>query len=609
MDKLNNEQYRAVTHGDGPMLVLAGPGSGKTYVLIRRVEHLITVRHVPPENILVLTFSKEAAATMQSRFFSSNSNLHYPVSFGTFHAVFYNILKSCGYCRDETILNPEKKRTLLRNVARRKNIPQYNDISWLNKTLGNISLKKNSCNTELDKLNRIEYEQLCTVYDPYIELCRSEGVIDFDDMISKCLKLLKQDSSILGYWQNKFKYICVDEFQDIDPNQYEIMMLLAGNNQNLFCVGDDDQSIYSFRGANPELMRRFREDTKSCLTVNLKVNYRCAERIVNSAASLIAINDNRLDKEQECRLAAPLGDINYRCFGNREAEVQYVLSVVESLLHNEPDNSIGILYRANAEAELLEERFRLNGIQYNRTEGSHNYYGKEWIQDILAYFRVAIYNDRASMIRILNKPERNLVREAMRNSEDCFASLIRYYREDTDMLPVIDRVIAQLDYVKKLNPFAGVNYILNGIGLKKYIEKTYFEGDSIMLSEAVNELLTRAKGFTSVERWLDYVQLNDDESKSYNKNAHINMMTVHASKGLEFDNCIIIGLQEGVFPVKMADTKETLEEERRLFYVAMTRAKNKLWLIGRRMDELGKRESRFIAEALVPKEEVIVHRF
>ncbi len=598
MNQLNNEQYRAVTHCDGPMLVVAGPGSGKTYVLVKHIEFLIKERKISPENILVLTFSKEAAYEMQSRFLSNDKEKSYPVCFGTFHSVFYYILRTEGKFESKEVLTLKKKKQLLSSVALKKGIRKYNDAGWLTTMLSIISLKKSGCIGSYKQLNESQQEDLNLIYDAYMQLCRNEEAIDFDDMIYECLQLLGSNSRIREKWQNRFKYILVDEFQDIDHNQYEILKLLAGEKRNLFCVGDDDQSIYSFRGAVPKLMFKFVEDNKNISIVKLTVNYRCTVNVIESSLKLIGKNKARFDKKIAPRMQAQKGRISCRCFIDRKSENSYCVEVIRKLLAE--NREVGVLYRNNRTGDLLEEYLKKEEISYGREGNGISYYDREYVKDIITYLQLSYKEDRDKYIRIMNKPERGLLREGFREGAFERGCVRDYFRYDKEATGKLEKLFRDIDFIKELNPYAAVNYILNGIEMRKYIKETYFGNlDGEEFEDVIKELFAHAENFGSVREWLEFVNAESSNEKAKERGNYkgLRLMTIHASKGLEFDNCIIIGLQEGLFPTKMSNTEELMEEERRLFYVALTRSRNDVWLIGRRRDNYGKRESRFISEA------------
>ena len=603
MIQFNTEQQRAVGHVNGPMLVLAGPGSGKTAVLTGRVLRLIKDEGIDPYNILVLTFSRAAASEMQSRF-NALAGETYPVSFGTFHAIFYHILKRQGLYRTGEILNHKKKTELLKKAAMRAGVRHKKDMLWSDRMLSLISLKKMNCGRELSIMTQDEEDDLTKIFEPYVALCRTEDLLDFDDMINECLKALKGNDRILKKWQERYRYILVDEFQDIDPRQYEILTLLAGKNGNVFCVGDDDQSIYSFRGAEPSLMRQFTEEYRDISIVTLRNNYRCPGEVIEHAQQLISKNRDRFDKKQICDSECGRC-IEYKCFRTAYEEAGYCVDTVKRILDlacrdKDAHASVGILYRISQGADAIEDALRSAGISCRRHDRHESFYGREWLKDITAYLKLSLNYDRNALLRILNRPERGLLRESVSSDMTDRTRMLAYYEGDQNTKEKCEELLRNIDFIGGLNCFAALNFILHGIGMYDYIREKYFESSTDEeYEETINDLRDRARGFATVSEWLKHIE-RSERLNTYNTDdadAQVELMTVHASKGLEFDNVIITGLQEGVFPGKRCETAEDIEEERRLFYVAMTRCRKRLWVLGRRRDDYGKRESRFIAEA------------
>ena len=602
MKQFNDEQYRAVMHRDGPMLVLAGPGTGKTAVIVGRTLHLIKDEHIDPYNILVLTFSRAAAASMQSRFFET-SNISYSVTFGTFHATFYHILKRQGMYRTGTILTADKKSYILKKISKKTGALLHKDPGMLNRMIECISYKKSGNLRLLDEMMDDECSTLELVYDEYVKQCRQEGYIDFDDMINECLNALKGNEKILNKWRDRFRYILVDEFQDIDPRQYEVLKLLAGKDANIFCVGDDDQSIYSFRGSVPEIMREMTKDYPDTQIVTLKVNYRCPQEVVDHARKLIIHNGTRFDKTQICKNMSMSGCTEYRCFKSAAEEAQYCMDIImQKLTHKDPDNTetMGILYRISQSADMLEELMKRSPIRYRRKDAHGDLYDKEWVRDIFAYLKLTLSDSIDLWTRILNRPWRGLSRENLNGSGTVRENMLKYHEDDPESCRAIRKLHKDIDFIKDMNCFGALNYILKGAGMYGYIKETYFKGRSEEFEESLNELMQRARIYGSIEEWMnavdeDNVLMTGDDTVT--DDIDVEFMTIHSSKGLEFDNVIMIGLQEGVFPGKQCGSAGELEEERRLFYVAMTRCRKRLWLLGRRKDDYGKRESRFLSEA------------
>ncbi len=596
MTKLNTEQLRAVNHRDGPMLVLAGPGSGKTAVLVNRVLHLVKEEHVDPHSILVLTFSRAAAEQMQDRFYAL-ANASLPVSFGTFHAIFYHILKSQGLYRKAEILTLNKKTELMKRASVRKRIRDRNDPSFIIRLIELADIKKSGHEEELQKADDRERDALTLVFDEYNRLCIDGGYIDFGDMISDCLKMLKSNDKILKKWQDRYKYILVDEFQDIDKRQYDVLMFLAGPKGNVFCVGDDDQSIYSFRGADPKIMKRYCKENKEIKTVRLKKNYRCPGQVIEHAGRLIKNNSERFEKSQIGISDDTAPCIEHRCFRNSGDEALYCLSLIRSLKEmGEEKETVGILYRISRSGDIVENILKKEGISYVRKDKGINYYDNDWVKDVMAYLRLTVCDSREDMFRIINRPNRYLDRECIGPDGNMKDNMLSYYPDDEYRDRVI-KLFGDIDFIKELDCLGAVNYILRGIGLLDHFRTKYgdkYRGEE--WEEATEGLLDRARAHKSINEWLKSLDRISDDLRM-DESSNIELRTIHGAKGLEYDNVIMIGLQEGVFPLKKCDDRESLEEERRLFYVGMTRCRKRLWLMGIQKDEYGKRESRFIKEA------------
>ncbi|MCR5108876.1 MAG: ATP-dependent helicase [Lachnospiraceae bacterium] len=644
MEKLNNEQLEAVMHKDGPMLTLAGPGSGKTFVLVMRICALINKYGVAPEKILVLTFSKEAALEMKTRFYDQVGHAGYPVHFGTFHAVFYHILKKQGLYNESSILTHREKLGLIKDAGRRLRIKEAFDEAWQERILSLLPgfKKKSGKNTEEIVENNEERE----VLELYLTLCKNNKKIDFDDMILECIRLLKSIPKVLKKWQDKYDYILVDEFQDIDHMQYEILKLLAGDKKNIFMVGDDDQSIYGFRGADPMIMQMLKEDFEGLKTVKLCINYRSGRAVTESAQKLISNNKLRYDKVQSCGTDSE-GSVSLRIFKDAYEEAEFIADEIEGYIRERDGNNgkdkgsesvsgervperIGILYRTVRSADHLEEVLKSRSIRYIRDEKRSGYFDNECIKDIMAYFLLAGKRGSGSeLLRILNRPKRGLLREALygvgaenRDMGDMtvlFKRLKDYYACDTKSLAAVSKLEKDIGFIGELPPKAALTYILKGIGYMEYTGK-YKRGINLSedrVTEHKNTLQIRESGeydllagfehicglFKSlkelIEYYLEYTGAEDEnrERREVKRGAYdVVMQTIHASKGLEYETVYVIGLQEGIFPHRKMTDEGMIEEERRLLYVAMTRAKKKLCLCGRRMDEYGKRESRFLRE-------------
>ncbi len=630
MGKLNAEQALAVNHTRGPMLVLAGPGSGKTHTLVERIKNLVEKENIDPRKILTITFSKKAALEMQARFKNLIGDKNYPVTFGTFHATFYHILQIYKNYSKDSILTPLQKKKYLNIIAHKNHIEELLDENVKNDYLQKISYFKSNNMSDDEKaehlaLNDEEKNRFLAVYNEYLHLCRNDGKIDFDDMLLECLKLLKNNRTVLNQWRGIYQYFLVDEFQDINDVQYEALTLLAGDDFNIFAVGDDDQSIYGFRGSKPSIMKEFL-GVKDCKVVNLNKNYRCAEPVINVAGKLINVNSDRIDK---CQTAAKPdkddGFVKLLCVENSDIEAETVINLIKENCYEKEDKlySTAVLYRNKKCADILEEKLLMEKIPYDRKNEKSDFYETDIMLDLIAYFRVCTgTGKRSDYYRIINKPERGLTREAF--TEGFSERIENIYDLYPDMNIIWKKLLKDFKMLEDLPCFAAVNYLFKGMGYEKYLRSYFMKRGTRKeeINDFIDEIFNRSRSFDNVLQWLLYIDElnymknngvyienglhNQDENgikhdnnivKREESSLHkVVLQTMHASKGLEYDNVFIIGLQEGICPHKKAVTDAQLEEERRLLYVAITRAKKRLFIIGKGDNEHGKHVSRFVSE-------------
>ncbi|MCR5508996.1 MAG: ATP-dependent helicase [Lachnospiraceae bacterium] len=603
MFQFNKEQLTAVKHVNGPMLVLAGPGSGKTQVIVGRVLNLILNEGIDPSGILVLTFSRSAAQTMEQRFIRAAGD-DYPVSFGTFHAIFYHIIKSQGLYRDGTILTHEKKKQFIWEAVLKAGLSGYRDSAFAERMIELINLKKSGILNESSGISDEENVILTALYDTYVSIYKKEGFIDFDDMINDCLKILKGNKKILRKWQDRYRYILVDEFQDIDERQYEVLKLLTMKDKNLFCVGDDDQSIYSFRGSNPLIMHKMPEDFKDTQICTLRINYRCPGNVIDHSAKLIRANTARFKKEQ-ISCDDKNGTIVYKCISTADEEADLCLEMIKMIGSLDPDGNetTGILYRTSGSADRIEDRLRRSMIHYERYDAHKEDILPEWLLDINAYLNLACAPDPDDMARILNRPERMLSRECLFERFPDRNAMALHYPGGSPERKALLKLFEDIDRIGTLDGYGALIYMLHISGLGAYISNTYFKERRDEYDRCIERLLSDSHRFKTVWELKEYIASGasllrpDNKNFAEQKRITVKMMTIHASKGLEFDNVIVSGLQEGIFPGKRCVSKSDLEEERRLFYVAITRCSKRLWLIGRQKDSYGKTRSRFLKEA------------
>lgn len=593
------------------MLVLAGPGSGKTKVLTCRIKVLIEEKNISPENILVITFSKKAAIEMQQRFSKLTYPKSYPVNFGTFHSVFYKILRSTDKYSDISILTTREKQQYIMSIGEAYGIGKASFLSWQEDILSKISYRKNvSCketNFEQDEEN-----ELIMLLDAYDKKCKEEGKIDFDDILLYCRDLLYKHENILRKWQNVYKYILIDEFQDINDVQYDILRLLAGDRRNVFCVGDDDQSIYAFRGARPELLQKFTKQFYDCKIVNLDVNYRCAKNIVGAANTLIINNTERMQRQmQEVFNNKYEGHVEIAYSENTVDQGDYVCNKILELkeLYGYNDSDFAVLFRSGHCAKMFENIAIKKDLSLTTNEKCFNLFEVTEIKIIMSYIKIALgIGNRADYLLAVNSPPRNISREAFSCEDKSYIKqLFEYYESDANKAQVVDEFWNDATYARCFTPFAYIVFILKKVGLDDYFALNYKKSSNYSYEEIKDMILDVARGFDDLKSFAKYYDscLEGDSSNTeiinrYNnttKQKGVALLSAHASKGLEYKVVFIIGLQEGLFPHNKNLHGKSVEEERRLMYVAMTRAKERLYLCALNIEH-GKQKSRFIDEIL-----------
>lgn len=583
----NKSQIQAISHNEGPAIVLAGPGSGKTTVITHRIKKLIQDYSVLPEDILVVTFTKAAAENMKERFLAlinegKTAPGSYGVTFGTFHSIFYRILRIAYNYREENIVSDRQKSDYIKEIAIRMklevpSIPEFisnasSEISKIKSNMLEVSQFNSTC-CEKEVFRRFFYE--------YEKVLAAEGKIDFDDMLLKCYELLTDRDDILKMWQNRFKFILIDEFQDINKLQYNIIKLLALPQNNIFIVGDDDQSIYGFRGASPHNMFQFKEDFIAAKEIILDVNYRSTKSIVNMSQNLIKNNKVRFEKEivsANDRGKTP----EIRCFRNQNEELKYVSQKIKEYANNGVRlEEIAILVRNNSQISHIREFLQNEMVHSFSGDKSRGIYESMVAKDVLAYIRAARNMDRlpinenADLIYILNKPARYISRQVIAREGMDFTQLKKVYAHSKEVLRNIDDLQFHLKMIRTLCPQAAMAYIRFGTGYEKYL-KQYGAEKGVKLTgllKQFDDLQNDAARFKTMEEWLEFIEnrtekndLGDGESKG------VNIMTMHSSKGLEYKVVFIVDANQGVIPSSKAVRDKEYEEERRVFYVAVTRA-------------------------------------
>ena len=604
--KRNPSQLRAIAHLSGPMMVLAGPGSGKTSVIVERTAYMINEGKIPASSILVVTFSRAAATEMKERFLKFVNRDRSEVTFGTFHGIFYGILKAAYNLNASNILSEEEKYSILREMTEKFGQEMEQEGDFLEEIAKEISVVKGNCiSLEHYYASCCSDEVFREIYNGYKNALRTRRKLDFDDMILCCYELFSQRSDILKAWQKKFVYILVDEFQDINSLQYKILQMLAAPANNLFIVGDDDQSIYHFRGARPEIMLNFTRDYPGAETVLLDVNYRCSGNILKTAMNVINCNKKRFRK----KLTTPndVGmPVTCKVFDNpREEAVCVAAALKKRLEKGEKLENTAILLRTNQEAESLITALMEYQIPFTMKEQLPNLY-RHWIcRNLLAYLHMAAGDrSRKNFLELMNRPNRYISRDALKNSQISFHDLREYYKDKDWMCDRITTLETHLRILGTLSPFAAVNFIRKGMGYEEYLRE--YAQFRRLKPEELLEILDRihesTRGMKNLKQWEDYIEdytekLNEQAKRQRDRKEGVTVSTLHAVKGLEYDIVYILNVNEGSIPYRKAVLAEAVEEERRLFYVGMTRARRKLVLAYvNRQYEKEREPSRFLEE-------------
>ncbi|MCR4778460.1 MAG: ATP-dependent helicase [Lachnospiraceae bacterium] len=615
----NKNQERAVTHKDGPMIVLAGPGSGKTAVITGRARYLIEKYGIPAQNILVITFTKAATIEMRERFFAMTDG-EQGVHFSTFHALFFMIIRAAYGYSSEQIITEDIKYRFVREEIARLNIDISDEKDFTKDVLSEISLVKSE---EID-IN-MYYSLSCpadtfrTIFADYENLLRAHKLIDFDDMMLICRELFNGRPDILAGWQGRYKYILIDEFQDINKLQYDLIKMIALPENNLFIVGDDDQSIYRFRGAKPEIMLSFPKEFPGAQSVLLDQNYRSSSAIVKAAGTLIAKNTRRFKKELHSAVyedkAKPFPLPTFTAYSDKNEENIAIISKIQGLLKSGISlKNMAILFRTNQEARLIMSKLMEYNIPFISKDQVPSLYEHFIAGDLLSYMQLALIKGseeegfdatklcssiRSCLSRIMNRPSRyfskDLLPEALTvlaNTTDCYDAgsfLHKYFvlwkknyvKEKHWMAERVDELEDNLRLMSKMDPFSQIHYIRKVVGyddfLKSYAGFRNINPDDLL--ETAEDLQADSKGYATLSEYKAYI--NEYNAKlAENKNVKATdaliISTIHSSKGLEYDAVFIPDANDGIMPYKKALTDEDLEEERRLFYVAITRARTHL---------------------------------
>lgn len=580
--QFNDAQNRAVCHTAGPALVLAGPGSGKTRVITGRVQFLINECNISPGNILVVTFTRAAAEEMRQRYERSGGKTG--VTFGTFHSIFFYILKNAYGFSAADIIKEDDKRRFIASAAEKSGTILEDNSDLLKDIINEISLVK-SGGYDIDSYYALKYpaEEFKHIYMEYDRYLKKNRKLDFDDMMLYTKQLFLARGDILARWQQRFTYILIDEFQDINLIQYQIIKMIALPENNLFAVGDDDQSIYGFRGSDPNIMLDFTKNYQGADIIKLDVNYRCSKNIVDTSLKLI--NNNKLRYNKRIVADKSCGSpVDIRGFKNvaqeNEAIVKLVMEYAERGVRYD---DIAILYRTNMQMQPVINKFLEYNIPICIRDSIPNIY-EHWIAlDIFAYIKLALGSESGrDFMRIMNKPKRYLSRENINPSKIKYDELAALYDDKPWVVSRIYQMKADIKVMSKMTPKRAVRYIQKVVGYGDYLkEYADYKGiDAANLNEIYEKLCDMAEEYNDMRDWIASTGEYAEKLRKSNNSSDnaVSLMTLHGSKGLEYRNVIIAEVNEDIIPYKTAAPENNIEEERRLFYVGMTRAKERLHL-------------------------------
>ena len=606
--QFNKAQIQAIQHNKGPCMVIAGPGSGKTTVLTHRVRYLIDRCGVKPSDILVITFTKAAAEQMKFKFKGLSEGRSSAVTFGTFHAVFFTILKAAYNYSARCIITPQVQHEFVKDQIHRLELEYDDEKEAVDGVLSEISRVKG------EAVNIDEYESRCIppqsfriIYMAYDDMLVRKHLIDFDDMIVQCRELLMQREDYRRAWQNKYKYILIDEFQDINKAQFDVVRILADGYRNLFVVGDDDQSIYGFRGSAPQIMLDFNKYYSDAVRIDMCINYRSTGNVVLASRAVAEENEHRYYKDITTNNAQ--GDsVSIYEFNSLNDEKAFLVSEIRRLIDTGiAADDIAVLSRTNIIGNMYMSRLESDGVPCCDYSVVQDIY-EHWIsKDILTYIRIALGSrERIDFLRIINKPLRYITRSYITQPADINA-LKRGYEGNEQMSEQVEKLVSDISLIRSMSPFAAVNYIRKGVGYDEYIRNYIYEhkADKEELYNVLDELAHRASQYMSLSQWLEdiaeYIR-QCDKDRQNNTADGVHMLTMHGSKGLEYKIVLVMDVCEGIIPYNKAVLDEQIEEERRLFYVAMTRAKEKLYLLyPKQRYNKDTTRSRFIEELLTAR--------
>ena len=615
LEELNERQREAVLYNDGPLLIIAGAGAGKTRTLTTKIAYLIENKNVAPENILAITFTNKAAKEMKDRLFKTIGQTAKYLQVSTFHSFGLKLLRenydALGYDKNFVIMDSDDSLTVVKKII--KDIgydPKiYNPRAIRNK----ISSCKNEMTTPeaYERYAASDFEKVVQeVYAKYEKKLQRNNSVDFDDLLLLPKELFKKNPDILNKYQDLYQYILIDEYQDTNEAQYILTKMLSAKNRKITCVGDDSQSIYSFRGANYKNILNFEKDYKDAKTILLEQNYRSTSNILDAANQVI--KNNKMRKDKNLWTSRGIGEkIKYYRAYNERDEAQYVIRKIKELTNRNVEyKDIAVLYRTNAQSRVLEEEMLKENLPY-RVIGSFYFYSRKEIKDLIAYLRL-IHNskDNVSLLRVINTPKRGIGLKTIENltiQADAMGVSIYEAISSGKELEFKNLIEKLKEMSKDLTLTELIDKVLEASGMKKELEDEKTLEAEVRLEnleefKSITKTFEEREGLISLEDFLLEISLISDVEEYKDDPNRISLMTVHSVKGLEFDHVFVVGMEEGIFPHinSLMDNSE-LEEERRLCYVAITRAKDDLHLVNaRRRTLFGKEQinpvSRFLGE-------------
>ena len=604
LENLNDKQQEAVEYMAGPLLILAGAGSGKTRVLTYKIAYLLEKEIVKPWQILAITFTNKAAKEMKERIEALVGQVSNDMWLGTFHSVCVRILKReielLGYTRDFNIFDEIDKEKVIKEVMKKLNIDEKVYPVGLIKS--EISKAKEAMKDEVayqkDAMGDFRKEEIAKVYNMYQETLKKNNSIDFDDIIMLTVQLFLENPDRLLYYQNKFNYILVDEYQDTNKSQFLLISMLSSATGNICVVGDESQSIYGFRGADISNILNFEQEFPNAKIVKLEENYRSTQNILNAANEVIKNNKSKIDKQLWTQNEE--GDkIEYKTLNNEYEEVEYVVDEIDDICRKEHENysNFAVLFRTNAQARVLEEVFMKAGTPY-KLIGGIKFYARKEIKDIISYLKlIQNTNDNIALKRIINEPKRGIGNTALDKldalSSERGLSIFEFIQDSNNLIgfrsagnimefrDMINDLIKEKDkikvseLIKKTLKDSGYEDMLNSEGTKE----TEIRFDNLMEFIGVAIEFENENAENSLGDFLDSIALVSDVDNLDESTDAVTLMTMHSAKGLEFDNVFLVGMEEGLFPSKRSIEEDVqTEEERRLCYVAITRAKKHLFI-------------------------------